>query len=30
MRDKVKPVLQRLGIQDPTVTVFPVYDMQVR
>ena len=30
MRDKVKPVLQRLGIQDPAITVFPVYDMQVR
>jgi hypothetical protein len=30
MRDKVKPVLQRLGIQDPKVTVFPIYDMQVR
>jgi hypothetical protein len=30
MRDKVKPVLQRLGIQDPTVTAFPVHDMQVR
>ena len=30
MRDKVKPVLQHLGIQDPAVTIFPIYDMQVR
>ena len=30
MRDKVKPVLQHLGIQDPSVTIFPIYDMQVR
>ena len=30
MRDKVKPVLQRLGLQDPAVTVFPVYDLQIK
>jgi hypothetical protein len=30
MRDTVQAVLQQLGLRAPEVTVFPLYDLQIR